>query len=119
MKNTDNSLIVILFNIRALRKHSLDLKYDIQIFESDVLALTETKIRPCQSIHQIREQLDRFNITHKDCHTPQLSLALCTAKDISVLEKITMEEINGCLLQLKKGNIALTYTVDLSTSKLK
>ena len=42
----NNQLIVItLLNIRSLRKHSIDLKHDTRIFGSDVLLLTETKLR--------------------------------------------------------------------------
>lgn len=36
---------ITLLNIRSLRKHSIDLKHDTRIFGSDVLLLTETKLR--------------------------------------------------------------------------
>lgn len=38
-------IVITLLNIRSLRKHSIDLKHDTQIFGSDVLLLTETKLR--------------------------------------------------------------------------
>lgn len=38
-------IVITLLHIRSLRKHSIDLKHDTRIFGSDVLLLTETKLR--------------------------------------------------------------------------
>ncbi|XP_028515391.1 ATP-dependent DNA helicase PIF1-like [Exaiptasia diaphana] len=40
------SLVITLLNIRSLNKHSIDIKYDSAVFNSDVLALTETQLLP-------------------------------------------------------------------------
>ena len=37
---------ICLLNIRSLKKHSIDIKYDTDIKNSDLIALTETQLVP-------------------------------------------------------------------------
>ena len=37
---------ICLLNIRSLRKHSIDIKFDSKIFKSDLIAFTETQLVP-------------------------------------------------------------------------
>ena len=40
----DNSLVVILLNVRSLTKHGIDVSYDKSIIESDIIAFSETQL---------------------------------------------------------------------------
>ena len=51
----DPVLTVSLLNIRSLRKHSEDIKFHAQLFNSDVLALTETQLLANDSDMEIKE----------------------------------------------------------------
>ena len=43
----DNAIIpIVLLNIRSLRKHSIDMKFDSKIFNCDMLLLTEIQLTP-------------------------------------------------------------------------
>ena len=39
---SNTGVTVSLLNIRSLRKHSIDIRYDNNMFNSDILAFTET-----------------------------------------------------------------------------
>ena len=46
-KYKENAMLTIcLLNIRSLKKHSIDIKYDANIKNSDLIALTETQLVP-------------------------------------------------------------------------
>ena len=42
----NSDITLCLLNIRSLRKHSCDIKCDVNLFQSDILALTETQLLP-------------------------------------------------------------------------
>ena len=89
-----NSFIFTLLNIRSLRKHSVDIRYDSVTIQSDLLAFTETRIKPKQYINSIQENLIMFQITRQDNHNDFLSLAICTNKEyIAMLRKKYFAEI--------------------------
>ena len=77
MQVHNNELLSIcLLNIRSLRKHSIDLKCDPTIFSSDVLALTETHLQPCDFDSEIIENLHPFQLHRQDNSDKYLSLAV-------------------------------------------
>ena len=39
-------LVISLLNIRSLNKHSIDIKFDSSICNSDIMAFTETQLLP-------------------------------------------------------------------------
>ena len=47
-------------NVRSLRKHCTDLKFDLGITCYNVLALTETHLKPSEINEFIEERLDAF-----------------------------------------------------------
>ena len=49
-----------LLNVRSLRKHCTDLRFDLGITCCDVLALTETHLKPSETNEFIGEHLDAF-----------------------------------------------------------
>ena len=55
-----------MLNIRSLRKHNSDIKLHLQLFNSDVLALTETQLLPNDSDIEITENLKPFRIYCQD-----------------------------------------------------
>ena len=108
-KTAKNSFIFTLLNIRSLRQHSVDIRYDSVIFESDLLAFTETRIKPKQYIDSIQENLNRFQITRQDNDNDFLSLAICTNKEhTAILRKKYFAEINGLLLTIHKAQTLIT-----------
>ena len=67
-----------LLNVRFLRKHCTDLKFDLGITCCDVLALTETCLKPSETNEFTEEHLDAFRNTRRDNNNDFLSLAFCT-----------------------------------------
>lgn len=70
-------MVITLLNIRSLRKHSIDLKHDTRIFESDMLLLTETQLKPTDLDDDIRGTLHPFQLFRQDSIDKYSSLALC------------------------------------------
>ena len=49
MSDSNLVLTLCLLNILSLKKHSSDIKKDVNLFETDILALTETQLLPGDS----------------------------------------------------------------------
>ena len=62
----NDTISFTLLNVRSLRKHCTDLKFDLGITCCDVLALTETRLKPSETNEFIEEHLDAFRITRQD-----------------------------------------------------
>ena len=76
---SNNDVTVSLLNIRSLQKHSIDIKNDANIMNSDVIAFTETQLLPHNSDAEIRENLHPFVLFRQDHNTDKYtSLAVCT-----------------------------------------
>ena len=76
---SNNDVTVSLLNIRSLQKHSIDIKNDANIMNSDVIAFTETQLLPHNSDAEIRENLLPFALFRQDHNTDKyMSLAVCT-----------------------------------------
>ena len=86
----DNSIIITLLSICSLKKHSIDIKFDRRIIHSDILAFTETQVRPVQAIQNVEEILCDFCITRHDNCNSYLSKALCTRKELSQSDHIVV-----------------------------
>ena len=86
--NAHCQLRVSLLNIRSLRKHSIDIRCDVNLMKSDVLALTETHLLPHHSDVEIQQNLTPFILHRQDHRTDKyLSLAVCTKENILMLDK--------------------------------
>ncbi len=80
-------LTISLLNIRSLRKHSIDIKLHLQLFNSDDLALTETQLLPNDSDIEITENLKPFTIYCQDHNSDKYSsMAVC------IRDSLQMEE---------------------------
>ena len=62
----NDTILFTLLNVRSLRKHCTDLKFDLGIICCDVLALTETRLKPSRTNEFIKEHLDAFRIKRQD-----------------------------------------------------
>ena len=91
-----HDLAVSLLNIRSLKKHSIDIKCDANIFNSDILALTETQLLPNSTDIEIRRNLQPFALCRQDHQSDKFSsLALCTRKHIHLEHRQYFQSINA------------------------
>ena len=99
-KADNNHVTISLLNIRSLRKHSIDIKHDVRITMSDIIALTETQLLPHHSDNSIRDILQPYELYRQDHPTDKyLSLAVCTKPTIAVSNTQYFPVINGWKLE--------------------
>jgi len=93
----NNSILTLsLLNIRSLRKHSIDIKFDSNIFSSDIIALTETQLLPQDTDHNIRNDLNPFTMYRQDHISDKYSsLALCTKTNIQITQQEYFPSVNA------------------------
>lgn len=93
---SNNDVTVTLLNVRSLKKHSIDIKNDANIMNSDVIAFTETQLLPRNSDVEIRENLHPFVLFRKDHNTDKyMSLAVCTKNHNPITQHDYFPLING------------------------
>ena len=81
----DNQPVIItLLNIRSLQKNSIDLKHDATIFDSDLMLLTETQLKPTNLDNDIRSKRHPFELNRQDNIDKYSSLALCFRNTVCV-----------------------------------
>ena len=102
----DRAVITIcLLNIRSLRKHSLDIKYDTRVFDSDILFLTETQLLPQSNDTEIRNHLCPYTLFRQDHPFDRFSsLALCTKPMVEVKEHEYFPHLNAVKFELFNKN---------------
>ena len=80
------SLKICLLNIQSLRKHSTDIKHEVNLTNCDILALMETQLLPRHSDNAINEILQPYELHRQDHPSDKhSSLAICTKSNIQVL----------------------------------
>ena len=100
-----HTLTISLLNIRSLRKHSIDIKHDARLTQSDILALTETQLLPHHSDNTIRDTLHPYELHRQDHQNDKyLSLALCTKTSTNILNKQYFESINALMFEILQTN---------------
>ena len=83
MQDTNSVLTLSLLNIRCLRKHSSDVKCDVNLLKSDVLAFIETQLLPGDNDSDIIKNLTPFTLYRHDHDSDKFSsLALCMKNSI-------------------------------------
>ena len=81
LQNDVNVFTISLLNMRSLKKHSIDIKFDSRLFNSDVITLTETQLLPQDCHNEILNNLSPFRLHRQDHDTDKYSgMALCTRK---------------------------------------
>ena len=105
---SENSSVVRLcvLNIRSLRKHSIDIKFDSNIFNSDVIAFTETQLVPQSNDNEIRNHLQPFALYRLDHAWDRFSsLAICTRNTVEATEYEYFREINALKFVLTRNSV--------------
>ena len=101
LQDTSNVLTISLLNIRSLRKHSIDIKYDSRIFNSDIIALTETQLLPQDCDEEIVNNLIPFKLHRQDHNTDKYSsMALCTKNSVEIRQCEYFSSINALKFDL-------------------
>ena len=94
----DPTIPIVLLNIRSLRQHSIDIKFDTKIFNRDMLLLTETQLTPSDSDIDIQDHLHPFILNRQDSDDRYSSLAFCNKTAVRIREKEYFPVINGLML---------------------
>ena len=93
---SNNDVTVSLLNIRSLQKHSIDIRNDANIMNSDVIAFTETQLPPHNLDAERRENLHPFVLFRQDHNTDKyMSLAVCTKNHNQTAQHDYFPLING------------------------
>lgn len=104
-------LVISLLNIRSLSKHSIDIKFDSSICNSDIIAFTKTQLLPNSNDNQIRENLQPFTLLRQDHVLDRFSsLALCAKNNIAIKECEYFSAINAIKFLL------VNHVTDISQS---
>ena len=83
-------------NIRSLRKHSNDIKLHLQLFNSDVLAFTETQLLPGDSDIEITKNLQPFKIYRQDHDSDKYSsMAICIKDTLQMMDYEYFSSLNA------------------------
>ena len=94
----DPIISIVLLNIRSLRKHSIDIKFDTKIFNCDMLLLTETQLTPSDSDNDIQDHLYPFTLNRQDNSDDRYSsLAFCNKTTVCITEKEYLPVINALM----------------------
>ena len=95
----DPIIPIVLLNIRSLRKHSIDIKFDTNIFNCDMLFLTETQLTPRDSDSDIKHHLHPLILNRQDNSDNRYSsLAFCNKATVYINEKEYFPVINALML---------------------
>ena len=89
-------LTISLLNIRSLRKHSKDIKLHLQLFNSDVLAFTETRLLANDSDTEIAANLKPFTIYRQDHDSDKYSsMAICIRDTLQMVDYEYFPSLNA------------------------
>ena len=95
-QDTNSALTLSLLNICSLRKHSSDIKCDKNLFNSDILAFTETQLLPGDNDFDIVQNLTPFTLYRNDHNSDKFcSLATCVKNDFHVLNQEYFPTLNA------------------------
>ena len=112
MLDRNTVVTMCLLNIRSLRKHSSDIKYDVNLFNSDILALTETQLLPGDIDSDIKDNLTPFTLYRHDHNSDKfLSLGICIKSNIQIVYQEHYPTINAVEFQVSCNNNILQQNV--------
>lgn len=130
-QSTENTLTISNINIRSLRKHSIDVRFDQNIMNSDIIAFTETQLLPNDNDKEIKNDLHPFVLHRHDHPTDKYSsLAVCTKQNIVIgkqqyyqttdslklvlHDNVTFQTISLLLLYRKQSTNFEEYTANVA-----
>ena len=108
----DSVIPIVLLNIRSLPKHSIDIKFDKNISNCDMLLFTETQLRTSDLDNDIQDHLYPFILNRQDSHDRYSSLAYCTKTTVNISEKEYFPVINGLMFTTvftSRGNCEMRF----------
>lgn len=112
MSTNVNHITISLLNVRSLRKHSIDIRYDQNILHSDIVALTETQLLPGDTDNDIRNDLNPFLLHRQDNASDKYSsLAVAIHQTIQIEEQQHFPTINGLKCTGLKNTTQQTLTM--------
>jgi len=104
--NISSCFTISLLNIRSLKKHSIDIKHDTNIFDSDIICLTETQLLPDRNVNEVRSNLHPFTLFRQDHVFDRYSrLAICSKPNIEVKDHKYLSDINALKFVIVNDNI--------------
>lgn len=93
---TNSVVQLCLLNIRFIRKHCCDIRDDVNLSKSDILALTETQLLPRDDDCDIRDELTPFTLYRHDHESDKFSsLAVCIKKNIRIVCQEQFPSLNA------------------------
>ena len=110
IERPDNTVLTLsLLNVRSLRKHCKDVKVHPVLFNSDVLALTETQLFAGESCDEISENLRPFQIYHQDHATDKFSsMAVCIKSTLTMVNQEYIPSLNALKFVLLQNSTQLS-----------
>ena len=82
---TDDTITILLLNVRSLSKHARDIKSDVRLMSNDVLYLTETQLQHQHLRNGIEQDFENFRIFFNNNDKKFLSLAYAFQKDLTLI----------------------------------
>ena len=99
LRQDSTSLTISTLDIRSLKKHSIDVKFDLQLFNSDIIGFTETQLLPSDCENEIVNNLQPFIFHRQDHPTDKYSsMAFFTRNTVEVTELEYISSVNGLKL---------------------
>ena len=89
---TNDTITILLLNVKSLSKHSCDIETDDRIMSNDVLCFTKTQLQYQHSLNGIKQDFENFRIFFNNNDNKFLSLAYAFQKDLTL---ITQEDFQG------------------------
>ena len=114
LEENTNLISIVLLNIRSLKKHSIDIKFDKNIFSYPLILLTETQLLASESHNDIEQNLSPMILERQDSEDRFSSLALCHQRRVIVSEKQYIPALNGlkfCATFCEKNNHEIRFVL--------
>ena len=93
---TDDTITILLLNVRSHSKHVCDIKSDGRLMENDVLCFTETQLQHQHLLYSIEQYLENFRVFFNNNDNKFLSLAYAFQKDITVISQEDFSGVSIC-----------------------
>ena len=75
-ESNSKNFVISLLNVRSMKRHYLDIRHDVKIAKSDIIALTEACITPMENIMEIQDCLNEFQIVFQNQSNDYQSLPI-------------------------------------------
>ena len=93
---TDDSITILLLNVRSLSKHTCDIKSDGRLMSNDVLCFTETQLQHQHLPNGIGQYFENFRISFNNNGNKFLSVGYVFQKDITVITQDDFAGVSIC-----------------------